>query len=223
MAAMVGGGMRAKPGEASLAHRGVLFLDELPEFSPAVLDSLRQPLETGDILIARANAHVRYPARFQLITAMNPCRCGAVCVKGPSCGLKYRARISGPFLDRIDLSIDTPPVSALDLVRPGTSESTADVAARVAKARTLQIARGRINADLAEKDIAEWAMPEKEGLQLLERACDQLNLSARGYTRTLKVARTLADLEQAETVKRRHIAEAISFRRQEPRPAKAHH
>ncbi len=221
MAAMVGGGLRAKPGEASLAHHGVLFLDELPEFAPQVLDSLRQPLETGDILIARANAHVRYPARFQLVAAMNPCRCGTTCVRGPSCGQKYRARVSGPFLDRMDLTIETPPVSALDLASPSRGEPTAPVAARVLAARERQWARGAINAHLNEKQLAEVATPAGEALALLRRACEQMRLSARGYTRILRVARTLADLDGKDAVGRVHIAEAISYRQPEAQPATA--
>ncbi|MEM9810960.1 MAG: ATP-binding protein, partial [Pseudomonadota bacterium] len=220
MAAMVGGGMRAKPGEASLAHRGVLFLDELPEFSAQVLDSLRQPLETGDILIARANAHVRYPARFQLVAAMNPCRCGSTCVRGASCAPKYQARVSGPFLDRMDITIETPPVSALDLTTPGQGEATSVVAARVAQARAIQQERGSINAHLGEQALADIAVPDRDGLDLLRRACESLNLSARAYTRTLRVGRTLADLAGSEALRRVHIAEAISFRRPEPQPVR---
>jgi magnesium chelatase family protein len=216
MAAMVGGGIKAKPGEASLAHRGVLFLDELPEFSPAVLDSLRQPLETGDILIARANAHTRYPARFQLVAAMNPCRCGAVCIRGKNCGAKYRARVSGPFLDRVDLSVDTPPVSALDLTSGAQGEATAVVAKRVASARKVQAARGCVNAQLSGEALSREAVPDDAGMSLLRRACEQLNLSARAYTRILRVARTMADLEGSAGLSRVHIAEAISFRRAEP-------
>ncbi|NNU16116.1 YifB family Mg chelatase-like AAA ATPase [Parvularcula sp. ZS-1/3] len=221
MAAMVGGGMRAKPGEASLAHRGVLFLDELPEFSAPVLDSLRQPLETGDILIARANAHVRYPARFQLVAAMNPCRCGAMCIRGPSCAPKYQSRVSGPFLDRMDITIETPPVSALDLASPAEGEDTATVAARVLAAREAQKERGPINAQLGESALTQAAQPDDAGLGLLRRACEQLNLSARGYTRILRVARTLADLDGSDALRRVHIAEAISFRRPEPAAIKA--
>ncbi|MEM9839854.1 MAG: YifB family Mg chelatase-like AAA ATPase [Pseudomonadota bacterium] len=213
MAAMVGGGMRAKPGEASLAHHGVLFLDELPEFSPAVLDSLRQPLETGDILIARANAHIRYPAAFQLVAAMNPCRCGSVCIRGPSCGAKYQSRVSGPFLDRMDITIETPPVSALELAKPSSAEPSADVAKRVASARAIQNDRGTINARLSESQLGAFAQPDESAKQLLLRASEQLGLSARGYTRTLKVARTLADLDGKDAITRSHIAEAISFRR----------
>ena len=227
MAAMVGGGVRALPGEASLAHRGVLFLDELPEFSAPVLDSLRQPLETGDVRIARANAHVRYPAQFQLVAAMNPCRCGygkasgRACGRGPNCEATYQARISGPFLDRIDLTIETQPVTALDLTGPATGETSADVAARVAAAREIQIGRAAedgvpaLNAHLSEQKIDTHAAPDEPGQALLTRACESLNLSARAYARILKVARTLADLDGGGGVGRRHIAEAISFRRRD--------
>ncbi len=222
MAAMVGGGMRAKPGEASLAHHGVLFLDELPEFQAAVLDSLRQPLETGDVIIARANAHVRYPARFQLIAAMNPCRCGygkasgRACGRGPNCEATYQARISGPFLDRMDLSIDMPPVTALDLAMPQSGEASAPVRARVAAARVAQAERlgttSRLNASLPDSDLTRHATPDEAGQMLLARAATQLQLSARAYTRVLRVARTLADLEGRDGILRRHIAEALSFR-----------
>ncbi len=239
MAAMVGGGMRAKPGEASLAHHGILFLDELPEFTPQVLDSLRQPLETGDVMIARANAHVRYPARFQLVAAMNPCRCGhgkasgRACGRGPNCEQVYQSRVSGPFLDRMDLAIETPPVSALDMTAPATGETTAIVASRVAKARDIQTARAqelqntkatnteamfsypRTNAKLPDSILEKIATPDEKGASLLTRAAESLNLSARAYTRTLRVARTLADLEGETGIKRHHIAEAISYRRRE--------
>lgn len=224
MAAMVGGGVRALPGEASLAHRGVLFLDELPEFAAPVLDSLRQPLETGDVCIARANAHVRYPAAFQLVAAMNPCRCGygqasgRACGRGPNCEATYQARISGPFLDRIDLTIETQPVTALDLGAPATGETSAEVAARVATAREIQTGRAQesgmalLNAHLGEQALDTHAAPDEGGRALLMRACESLNLSARAYARILKVARTLADLDGGGGVARRHIAEAISFR-----------
>ena len=229
MAAMVGGGIRVQPGEASLAHHGVLFLDELPEFSAPVLDSLRQPLETGDVMIARANAHVRYPAQFQLVTAMNPCRCGygkasgRACGQGPHCETRYQSRISGPFLDRMDLTIATPPVAALDLVAPGQGESTKEIAERVMTARALQEERASgkgqspsqtapLNAKLPDPILQDIAAPDAAGGALLTRACESLSLSARAYTRILRVARTLADLEGQEAVRRHHIAEAISFR-----------
>ncbi|MEO1241449.1 MAG: YifB family Mg chelatase-like AAA ATPase [Pseudomonadota bacterium] len=222
MAAMIGGGVRARPGEASLAHHGVLFLDELPEFSAPVLDSLRQPLETGDVLIARANFHVRYPARFQLIAAMNPCRCGygrasgRNCGRGPNCEEVYQSRISGPLLDRMDLCIELPAVTPADLAAPGAGEDTASVAARVARAREAQTARAdTTNAALADADLSAVASPDAEGGALLSRACETLALSARAYMRILRVARTLADLDGASSVARRHIAEAISFRRRD--------
>lgn len=232
MAAMIGGGVRAKPGEASLAHHGVLFLDELPEFAAPVLDCLRQPLETGDVLIARANFHVRYPARFQLVAAMNPCRCGygrasgRQCGRGPNCEEVYQSRISGPLLDRMDLSIALPAVTPADLAAPGQGETTAAVAARVAAAREAQRARGpggkdgRTNASLTDADLAAAAAPDAEGAALLSRAAEALSLSARAYMRILRVARTLADLDGAGGVRRRHIAEAVSFRRRDaPGPA----
>ena len=221
MAALVGGGAKAKPGEASLAHRGVLFLDELPEFSPQVLDSLRQPLETGSISVARANAHVTYPAQFQLIAAMNPCRCGyggadgRACRRGTRCITDYQARISGPFMDRIDLQIDVPAVTPADLALPPAQEGSRDVAARVAIARDIQIRRnnGPLNANLTLNHLEEVAEPDADGRALLMRAAEALKLSARAYHRSLRVARTLADLAGEERVRRLHIAEALSHRR----------
>ncbi|WOI53520.1 YifB family Mg chelatase-like AAA ATPase [Parvularcula sp. LCG005] len=233
MPAMVGGGSKARPGEASLAHHGVLFLDELPEFQATVLDSLRQPLETGDVRIARANAHVRYPACFQLVAAMNPCRCGygrasgRACGRGAHCEEQYQSRVSGPFLDRLDLSIETPPVTALDLAAPPSGERSAVVAERVAAARAIQADRAgstgtdALNARASEQNLAAIAQPDAEGAALLTRACESLSLSARAYTRILKVARTLADLDGGDGVRRRHIAEAISFRQREPADSSA--
>lgn len=226
MAAMVGGGMRAKPGEVSLAHHGVLFLDELPEFSPQVLDSLRQPLETGEVLIARANQRVTYPARFQLIAAMNPCRCGHAgeaghtCRRGARCAEEYQARLSGPFLDRIDLHLEVPAVTASDLVRPAPQEGSAEVGARVAAARAVQAERYaalgrpevRTNAQASGPLLDLVATPDAAGLALLRDAADAMRLSARGYHRVLKVARTLADLDGAEGIARRHLAEALAYR-----------
>jgi magnesium chelatase family protein len=226
MAALVGGGLRAKPGEASLAHHGVLFLDELPEFSPQALDALRQPLETGECIIARANHRVSYPAEFQLVAAMNPCRCGMsgeprhTCARGPRCAADYQARISGPLLDRIDIRIDVPAVSAIDLIQPVAAEASADVAKRVARARALQRERFaelgegrlRINARASTALVEKIANPDPGGLQLLRDAAEKMRFSARGYHRVLKVARTLADLDGAATVSRIHLAEAISYR-----------
>ncbi len=221
MAAMVGGGAKAKPGEASLAHQGVLFLDELPEFSPQVLDSLRQPLETGEINVARVNAHVCYPARFQLIAAMNPCRCGSggadgiACGRGPRCASDYQARVSGPFMDRIDIQIDVPAVTPADLALPPAQEGTQDVAARVLAARARADTRngGCTNANLSSAQLDHVAMPDRQGQSLLQHAAQTLGLTARGYHRVIKVARTLADLDGSDSVRRLHIAEALSHRR----------
>lgn len=224
-AALAGGGAKAKPGEMALAHNGVLFLDELPEFQPRALEALRQPLETGQTVIARANHHVTYPARFQLIAAMNPCRCGGgvaegACRRGPRCVTEYQGRISGPLLDRIDIQIELPAVRAADLIAAPAREGSAEVAARVALARALQRDRYaslgqpgiRLNAE-ADGDVLERiATPDAPGLKLVREAADAMNLSARGFHRVLKVARTLADLDGADTVGRVHIAEALSYR-----------
>ncbi len=220
MAALVGGGLRAKPGEISLAHQGVLFLDELPEFSQQALDALRQPLETGQVLIARANHHVTYPARILLAAAMNPCRCGGgpgagMCRRGPRCTVEYQARLSGPLLDRIDIQLDVPPVTAADLALPPPVEGTAEAAARVMRAREAQAARGHgVNAVLDLDALEKVAAPDAPGAALLSKAAESLALSARAYHRTLKVARTIADLDGAEGIRRIHVAEALSLKRQ---------
>lgn len=226
MAAMVGGGLRARPGEVSLAHNGVLFLDEFPEFSPQVLDSLRQPLETGECVIARVNHRTSYPARIQLIAAMNPCRCGMAgepghtCARGPRCQSDYQARISGPLLDRIDLRINVAALSALDLIQPSKAETSASVAQRVAGARAIQAERfaalgldhGMTNAHCSAALIEQIAEPDAPGMALLREASERMRFSGRAYHRILKVARTLADLQGAEKVGRIHLAEAISYR-----------
>jgi len=224
--ALVGGGPRARPGEISLAHQGVLFLDELVEFHRSALEALRQPLETGRVSIARAQGHVTYPARFQLIAAMNPCRCGyfaeLACGRAPRCAEDYQGRLSGPLLDRIDLHIEVPSVAAADLALPPAAESSAAVADRVRAARACQAKRYaglpgerriRINAEADGALLDEVATPEPAGRALLARAAERLRLSARGYHRVLRVARTLADLEGAPIVARRHVAEALSYRR----------
>jgi magnesium chelatase family protein len=231
LAALVGGGPRPRPGEISLAHQGVLFLDELPEFNRAALEALRQPLETGRVSIARAQGHVTYPARFQLIAAMNPCRCGhfaeVACGRAPRCAEDYQGRLSGPLLDRIDLHIDVRAVSPADLALPPAAEGSAAVAARVTVARARQAKRYaglpadrgvRTNAEADGTLLDEVATPEPAGRALLVRAAERLRLSARGYHRVLRVARTLADLEGAPIVARRHIAEALSYRRMKVLP-----
>ncbi len=228
MPALVGGGTRVRPGEVSLAHLGVLFLDELPEFQRGVLDSLRQPIETGTVQVARVNAHVTFPARVQLVAAMNPCRCGHLgdpalaCSRAPKCAADYQARISGPLLDRIDLHVEVQAVSAADLVLPPPSEGSAEVASRIEGARSLQADRYRdktvrTNAEADGDLLAAVATPDEPGRRLLAQAAESMRLSARSYHRVLRVARTIADLAGSEGVGRIHVAEALSYRRQAPR------
>lgn len=224
MAAIVGGGKGAKPGEISLAHNGVLFLDEFPEFARPVLETLRQPIETGEVVVARANAHIRYPCRFLLIAAANPCKCGYLtdparaCTKAPICGEDYLGRISGPLMDRFDLRVEAPPVAWQDLDLPPTGDTSATVAARVATARARQTARFtghptlRVNADMEGSLLEETASPDTEGREFLARAAERFGLTARGYHRILRVARTIADLDGSDTVRRPHIAEAVGYR-----------
>jgi magnesium chelatase family protein len=226
MPALIGGGLRAKPGEMALAHHGVLFLDELPEFQTRVLESLRQPIETGEVLVARANYHITYPARFQLVAAMNPCRCGHagepghICRLGPRCAAEYQGRISGPLLDRMDVQLELAAVKASDLTLPPPKEKSADVALRVAKARDRQrqrfLERGhenlRTNAEADGSLLEEIAGLDTAGTNLIRDAAEAMKLSARGFHRVIRVARTIADLDGKDSVSRIHLAEALSYR-----------
>ena len=228
--ALVGGGRKAKPGEVSLAHNGVLFLDELPEFNRATLEALRQPLENNDVTISRVNAHTTYPADFQLIAAMNPCRCGNLgnhalaCSQAPLCAEQYQARISGPLLDRIDIHIDVPCVSPWDLADVKRGETSQSIKERVMKARQIQkerfIALGEnklnTNSQLKGKLLEEICVLDDESQSLLISFCEKNNLSARSYHRTLRLARTIADLQNEKNILKMHIAEALSYRRQSP-------
>lgn len=223
MAAIVGGGKGAKPGEISLAHNGILFLDELPEFPRHVLETLRQPLETGEIMISRANAHVKYPCKFSLIAAANPCKCGFMtdpdqaCGRAPNCGADYLGRISGPLMDRFDLRIEVPAVRFQDLALPANGERSQSIAKRVLTARQLQETRFRqtkiaTNSDLKGDAMDQLCVLSEDAKTYLQAAAEKLNLTARGYHRVMRVARTIADLEQLEGVERHHVGEAISFR-----------
>lgn len=227
MPALVGGGVRAHPGEISLAHHGVLFLDELPEFSRPALEALRQPLETGKIVIARANSHIAYPAQFQLIAAMNPCRCGYLddveraCRRAPLCGQDYQMKISGPLWDRIDLQVDVSAIKVQDLQGEPSGERSETVLKRVKQARAFQKERLKkhvnlentpLNAQIDSSLLTAFVKLSPEGHKLLSQALETLKLSARSYHRILRVSRTLADLEASEEVKKGHIAEALSYR-----------
>ncbi|MBX9977661.1 MAG: YifB family Mg chelatase-like AAA ATPase [Alphaproteobacteria bacterium] len=224
--ALVGGGAKCRPGEISLAHHGVLFLDELPEFNTTALESLRQPLETGYISIARANNMVRYMAKVQVIAAMNPCKCGYMgnpkkqCSRAPICGEQYQQKISGPLLDRFDVKVYVEDVLASDLLRPGEEESSSAIAARVHHARTVQYTRSQekgfpkkiLNAHLSAEQLQEVAPLTQTCEDLLIKASEKMHLSARGFHRILKVSRTIADLDGAKDITTSHLAEAIHFR-----------
>ncbi|WP_169566987.1 YifB family Mg chelatase-like AAA ATPase [Sneathiella limimaris] len=227
VAAIIGGGRKANPGEVSLAHKGVLFLDELPEFNRQVLETLRQPIETGKAVIARANLHITYPARFQLVAAMNPCRCGYLqdpgraCSRAPKCGMDYQGKISGPMLDRFDLFVDVPEVSVADLTTPGKSVTTKEVATSVARAREIQKQRYQelapeggvwTNSEASGELLEKVTELDEAGMKLIQSAASKFRLSARGYHRVLRVARTLADLETSERILQNHIAEALAYR-----------
>ncbi len=223
--ALIGGGQKVKPGEISLAHHGVLFLDELPEFVRPTLEALRQPMETGDALVARANAHVKYPARFQLVAAMNPCRCGYLgdidmeCTKAPRCGTDYQSKISGPLMDRIDIHVDVPPVSVEDLQSAPNGETSESVAVRVDKARQIQAERyglneGILNARVQGRMLENITKMDAETQELLNKAVEQSKMSARGYYRILRVARTIADLNGGSAeLSKADVAEALGYRR----------
>lgn len=225
MPAMIGGGSRAKPGEVSLAHCGVLFMDELPEYSRQVLESLRQPIETNTVSVARVNAHVKYPARFQLIAAMNPCRCGAAmdedhyCAKFPRCAQDYQNKVSGPLLDRLDLYLPVPKMTMREVMQKQPNEDSATVRSRVLSARAFQQARtGTLmeNSRLSAHDIEEAVALDDQARELLVHVADRMGLSARGYHRTLRVARSIADLAHSEAVRKAHVAEALGYRRIAP-------
>jgi magnesium chelatase family protein len=220
---LVGGGANPRPGEVSLAHRGVLFCDEFPEFGRQVLENLRQPLEDGAITVSRAAGTIRFPARFMLVAAMNPCPCGLAtdrsgrCSCAPSLITKYQKRISGPILDRIDMSVDVPKVEASKLVDDADSERSDAVRSRVVAARDKQIARMteralHMNAEMTAADVRRYVGAEPDAISLLKSAIETLQLSARAMTRTLKVARTIADLEDSANVAAKHVAEALQYR-----------
>ena len=225
--ALIGGGRKGVPGEISLAHNGVLFLDELPEFAKSTLEALRQPLENGSVSISRVNAHTVYPAKFQLIAAMNPCRCGHLgtpeleCSRAPRCAEEYQAKISGPLLDRIDMQIEVPAVSPWDLADIKSGEPSAAIRDRVLKARAVQAARFKAlgapqlstNSQLKGELLEQAAALDDDASQLLINYSAQNRLSARAYHRILRLARTIADLQSSEKVLKLHIAEALSYRR----------
>ena len=229
--ALIGGGTKANPGEVSLAHNGVLFLDELPEFSRSCLEALRQPLETGEAVISRVHAHVTYPARFQMIAAMNPCKCGYLadearaCNRAPLCGADYQAKISGPLYDRVDLFVDVPALLPAELSAPSSGEYSEVVAARVKLAREIQLKRygaressaAMVNAHANGKLLDSIMCLSADAEVLMDKAAGAYRLSARGYHRVLKVARTIADLAASETVEKNHLAEALSYRRVDER------
>jgi len=225
-AALTGGGAKAKPGEVSLAHNGVLFLDELPEFSPQALDSLRQPLESGQITVARAAEHITYPARFQLVAAMNPCKCGHFgnpakqCPQVPLCAVKYQNRISGPMYDRIDLFVQVENVQPWELEKLGASESSDTIRARVVAAREFQrerinrffgMKRDVLNNALSGDEIKDSGRFEADAEALLIKSVEHLGLSARGYFKAMRLARTIADMRMSEAVSRDDIASALMF------------
>lgn len=224
----MGGGKKVKPGEITLAHNGVLFLDELPEFPHNIIDSLRQPIENGEILISRSSAHIKYPANFQLIAAMNPCKCGYLgdtykeCMKAPKCASDYQMKVSGPIMDRFDLHIEVSNINIYnyDFITDNSEEKSEDIAARVEKVRLIQEKRYdgyniKTNNRLDGQLLIDYAMPADEGRDLLNEAANKFRLSMRAYNRILRVARMIADLENVDKVLKIHIAEALSYRKME--------
>ncbi len=223
-ASITGGGRNAGPGQVSLAHNGVLFLDELPEFERKVIDALREPIETGEIHVSRANAHIRYPARFLLVAAANPCRCGNLadaaqaCSRAPVCGSDYMGKVSGPMMDRFDMRMEVPQITLEEMQLPGRGESSAAVAARVAAARQVQARRFaahpkvRVNADATGRLIEEIAPLDGDCRSLLARAAERFGLTPRGYHRILRAARTIADMDASADIRQPHLAEALSYR-----------
>jgi magnesium chelatase family protein len=222
-AGLVGGGKYPGPGEVSLAHHGLLFLDEAPEFRRNVLEVLRQSLEDGSITVARVAGSVNFPAKFMLVAAMNPCPCGFLTDPQKACNctppqiVRYRSKVSGPLLDRIDIQVDVPAVPYRDLVAPDSGETSQTIRERVVAARSRQTRRFAdravyANARMSAKDIKPYCLVDAEGARLLEIAINKLGLSARAYTRILKVSRTIADLDSSEAIRAPHIAEAIQYR-----------
>ncbi|MBX6422813.1 YifB family Mg chelatase-like AAA ATPase [Thermosulfurimonas sp. F29] len=219
---LIGGGTQPRPGEISLAHNGVLFLDELPEFNRRALEALREPLEEGRVTITRATGSLTFPARFMLVCAMNPCRCGyygdtrRACRCSPQEIRRYRSRLSGPLLDRLDIHLEVPAVDWRELSADRRGEPSEVVRERVLQARLRQERRygipGKLNAHLSAREVQEWCRPDEAGRRLLEKACERLGLSARAYHRVLKLARTIADLEGSEVIKASHLSEAIQYR-----------
>lgn len=222
-AGLIGGGAIPKPGEVSLAHNGILFLDELPEFKKNVLEVMRQPLEDGNVTISRAVTSITYPASFMLMAAMNPCPCGYYGDPKKECSCtpiqihRYRTKVSGPLLDRIDIHVEVPPVKYKELSVDAGGETSAQIQDRVNRARQIQKDRFKgtgiySNSQMPPAQVRKQSKPDPEGLKLLETAIDKLGLSARAYDRILKVSRTIADLEESETVLSQHISEAIQYR-----------
>jgi magnesium chelatase family protein len=223
MPAMIGGGTKVKPGEVSLSHNGILFLDELPEFPTQVLDSLRQPLENRDVTVSRVKSHVTYPANFQLIAAMNPCKCGYLgdasraCSKAPRCAGDYQMKLSGPLLDRIDIHIEVPAQNPLASYNERKSESSASIRRRVLNAREIQNDRYKNtnvknNSEVSGELLDQVCVLEDDAKDILILAADKLKLSMRGHTRVLRVARTIADLDNSANIHKKHMAEALSYR-----------